>query len=220
GFTLIELLVVIAIIAVLAGIALPVYRGIQERARVTQDMNNLRQLGLATQMYLNDNDGVLFSTTGTWMSQLKPKYVANWKVFQSPFDQRAASEIDASAPISYGLNGNPKSGTSIAGLSADKITNPSSFVLFAAAQNAAVDAPGFSGLTTAAVKVYKAATTPAATAPGGTHANRKRINVLFADLHTENFLWASTSGPCFTNDTSSTGDAGANLRWDPYVPYP
>ena len=52
------------VIAVLASIALPAYTGIQERARVVQDMSNLRQLGLATQMYMNDNDGVIFATQG------------------------------------------------------------------------------------------------------------------------------------------------------------
>ena len=67
GFTLIELLVVITVIAVLASIALPAYTGIQERARVVQDMSNLRQLGLATQMYMNDNDGVIFATGRRWM---------------------------------------------------------------------------------------------------------------------------------------------------------
>ncbi len=60
AFTLIELLVVITIIAILASIALPVFSSIQEKARATQDMNNLRQLGIATQTYLNDNDGVIF----------------------------------------------------------------------------------------------------------------------------------------------------------------
>ena len=63
GFTLIELLVVIVVIAVLATIAIPAYTGIQERARVVQDMSNLRQLGLATQMYLNDNDGAIFDAS-------------------------------------------------------------------------------------------------------------------------------------------------------------
>src|SRR2546428_1642065 len=124
GFTLIELLVVVAIIVILAGIAYPTYTSLQERARVTQDMSNLRQIGLATQMYLNDNDGVLFTTGGIWMTQLKPKYLPAWKIFQSPFDARNASETNASAPVSYGLNGN-----NIIGTAADKIVNPSLFIL-------------------------------------------------------------------------------------------
>src|SRR6266436_1643907 len=110
AFTLIELLVVIVVIAILATIALPVYTGVIERARVTQDMNNLRQVGLGIQTYLNDNDQVLPATT-TWPGTtaapvLYPKYIATRKVFQSPFDKRTPSESDAAppVPISYSIN--------------------------------------------------------------------------------------------------------------------
>src|SRR5947207_11661054 len=97
AFTLIELLVVIAVIGILATIAYPVYTGVLERAKVTKDMSNLRQIGLATQTYMNDHDGVLFSPPSAlpapspWPSQLNPpsgaqKYISTWAVFQSPFD--------------------------------------------------------------------------------------------------------------------------------------
>ena len=59
AFTLIELLVVIAIIAILAAIAIPAFNSALERAKATKDMSNLRQIGAATQMYMNDNNGVL-----------------------------------------------------------------------------------------------------------------------------------------------------------------
>ena len=208
GFTLIELLVVITIIAVLASIAIPAFNGVQERARVVQDMNNLRQLGLATQLYLNDNDGVLFDSATPWTNQLYPKYLGARKIFQSPFDQRSPSETDASAPISYGLNGNNKVGSSIAGLSVDKIKSPSGFIVFAPAQDGNTTVR-FNGLPGTNVTVYKAGP-----AHGGTHNGRKRINAVFADWHSENMSWT-----VFINDVTTPTDPSANLRWDPYTPY-
>ena len=57
AFTLIELLVVITIIAVLAGIALPVFNSVTERANQTKDLSNGKQIGLACKLYAGDHDG-------------------------------------------------------------------------------------------------------------------------------------------------------------------
>lgn len=56
GFTLIELLVVIAIIAILAAILFPVFARARESARKTSCLSNLKQIGTATYMYVQDYD--------------------------------------------------------------------------------------------------------------------------------------------------------------------
>jgi prepilin-type N-terminal cleavage/methylation domain-containing protein len=227
AFTLIELLVVIAVIAILATVAYPVYTGVQERAKVTKDLNNLRQIGLATQTYMNDNDGVFpGSATATWMSQLElnQKYLSAWGALQSPFDTRPSSEAGTQppvSPISYGINANVYPGG--VAISGDRITKPTAFILFAPAQDsgATVSFQGRADSPAPGVKVVgngggTATSTPSnGPAAAGTQNNRTRINALFADLHAETMEWST-----FTNNAVTASDPDGELRWKPYIPYP
>jgi prepilin-type N-terminal cleavage/methylation domain-containing protein len=227
AFTLIEVLVVIAIIIGLAAILIPSLNSALERAKATKDMSNLRQLAMATQLYMNDNSGVLFSTSGSWMSQLynadpppaAPKYLSSWGVFVSPFDRpaspRTSSPNSANSAVSYGINGT----SGVIGMSADKISKPSVFIMFAPAQasGSAVNFRGIGNTTSQVnlaassnVTVLAAATVPNGPAAGGTHNSRRKINALCADWHVETMLWSGT-GPAFTNISDSDGP----YRWSP-----
>ena len=211
AFTLIEMLVVIAIIATLAALLFPMVQGMQERGKATSDLNNLRQIGLATQMYLNDNDNTFFSTTASaspWPQMLNPKYVGAWKVFQSPFDLRVAFSDPTKAPVSYGINQNamPAGGS----LLADKVTNPSGFLIYAPAQSGA-NTTGFNGISNANITIGPGGNdNVGGPAKGGTHQNRKRINAIFNDWHVETMAWTT-----YINDQPSTSDPGGPQRWNP-----
>jgi len=218
GFTLIELLIVMAVIVLLAALAVPAFLKVFESAKAAKDMSNLRQIGAATQMYLNDNNGVFpGSATQTWMSQLEQnqKYLSSWRVLESPFDKRSTSELgDATTSVSYGINLNILPGN--VPISADKITKPVTFIVFAPAQasTAIVTFAGVGNSAFPGVTVLAQASTPGGNATGGTHASRRKISVMCADWHTEIMPWSGT-GPAFINTSNQGNDPDAPFRWSP-----
>lgn len=111
GFTLVELIVVIAIIAVLAAFLGPAFTRARANAHTATCITNLKQLGLATNLYTNDYDDGLMPAQyrsdnnatpvydRRWPQLLLP-YARNFRIFRCPTDSYQHGEAGLNDPSS------------------------------------------------------------------------------------------------------------------------
>ncbi len=195
AFTLVELLVVIAIIAILAAILFPVFARAREQARKSSCLSNLKQMGLATKMYVQDYDetlprySVATSPTAYWPNLIDP-YVKNRMMWFCPSYERSVTNPSANAST-YGTN------YGIIGKNIAEFSRSSELLMFADTEGAYVGSDsksaGCNGFTEAFLRIYdpvdQAAGTQTAckiylqTTAGASPRHLGGSNVVFVDGH-------------------------------------
>jgi prepilin-type N-terminal cleavage/methylation domain-containing protein/prepilin-type processing-associated H-X9-DG protein len=138
GFTLVELLVVIAIISLLITILVPSLMQARAVNRRTVCLNNIRGIGLATQLYVTENSyfpPAWISGTSRWMDLIKPYADKKSGLYRCPSDAKQQAVVwDPEIIMSYGINTfNFKDNAHCFwyGVKADLVRRPAGTIIFA-----------------------------------------------------------------------------------------
>lgn len=192
SFTLIELLVVVAIIAILAALLLPALKSARDSAKSAQCMNNLRQIGVAGLMYVDESGGKLPSrwtqyptdnpVMQCWSSRLYPYLNLGsyaWvydsekirPVFRCPSQPRTTN-LGGSIDTLYGFNGFLGASWPNEPIAVSSVGRPAATVLFVDAGRDPADRPYY---------------VPGSPTNQTGYYHRNRANVFFVDGHAASY---------------------------------
>jgi len=192
GFTLVELLVVMAILGLLAALVFPGMRGALRKAVAIDCMSDMRQMGIAMQMFADDNDGLLPGTSHgvSWTNSLSAYLGPN-------FIGRCPAVPKHRARVTYGWNDCLV--TNGVGISIEFCFTPASTMVMAElATNQSSEHFHFAGVRGGVGRLtpnqFKAAVNVEAHGTGA--------NYLFVDGHVENIAWSDAQNRLTQNNST------------------
>ena len=196
AFTLVELLTVVTIVAVLTSLGLAATRGVTEKTRATRCLNDLRQVGIALQLYVGDNGGRFPNTSHQGVAASWTNTLADF--LKTNFLGRCCAVLKHRSKLTYAWNDSLADAQGY-GVMASSVRAPSrTMAVTELATNLTGEHFHFAGKRGGASQI----TPNQFRAEVNVTCHGSSANYVFADGHVENLRWTEVQSRLTQPDSS------------------
>jgi len=196
AFTLVELLTVVTIVAVLTSLGLAATRGVTEKTKTSRCLNDLRQLGVAVQLYVGDNSGRFPNTSHQGVAASWTNTLADF--LKTNFLGRCCAVPKHRSRLTYAWNDSLADAQGY-GVTAPAFRSPSTTMVVAElATNLTGEHFHFAGTRGSASRI----TPNQFRGEVNVNCHGSSANYLFADGHVENLRWTAVQSRLTQPDSS------------------